>query len=152
MKTEKSVLNEEALRRRGKVETVVNRLKPKRQYSGLVRPRGTTMDSLPPVLLRFLANAFRFKCIFVPMPQLLQFLVVFPLNASIFARWNNRFHSVLFRLPDNRLGIIAAGWQQDLRLNDFRGFRLPAIRSGTFSSGRQPCASTAKDILVWLPP
>ena len=96
------------------------------------------------------------KCLFDPMPQFIQFLVVFTLNSSIFARWNDRFHSCLFRFLDNLIRVIAPVCQKNLGFHAVnQGFSLLIIRGGTFcnkDSDRHTMRHPRPDVSWYCPP
>ena len=67
------------------------------------------------------------------MPQFIQFFVIFTLNLAIFSWRNNCFHSGFFGFLNNRIRIIAAISQKDLRIDTINQlFSLLTIRGGTF--------------------
>ncbi len=67
------------------------------------------------------------------MAQFIQLLVVFPLNFSVFTRWNNRLHTDLFRFFNNRIRVVTPVSQESLGFDAVNQlFSLVTIRSGTF--------------------
>ena len=66
------------------------------------------------------------------MPELIEVSIIAALLLSIFSWWNNRFHTLLFRLLQNVLCIIASIRQEIVRFDTCHQWQsLLAISIGT---------------------